>query len=89
VVKIINGHNFVVDYSVLLVLDAASLSNKFPKSNNFIFNSLRVRTLDLWRWKQTVPSETLVTDYPMMRVTSNKNGFVSHTAAKTSRLPEL
>ena len=89
VVKSINGHNFVADDSVLLVRDAASLGNQFPTSNDFIFNNLLVRTLDLWRWKQSVPSETLGTDYLLMRVTSHKKGFVSHTAAKTSRLPAL
>ena len=47
VVKTINGHNFVTEDPVLLVRDAASLGNQFPKSKDFIFNNLWVRTLDL------------------------------------------
>jgi hypothetical protein len=47
VVKTTNGHNFVADDSVLLLRDAASLGNRFPTSNDFIFNNLWVRTLDL------------------------------------------
>jgi hypothetical protein len=46
VVKTINGLNFVTDDSVLLVRYSASLGNQFSTSNDFIFNSLWVRTLN-------------------------------------------